>query len=95
MAFRRFISSRVLRRARSNRTSPLRLEKEVYQEHLPDYEAVLGTHIDKEHIHNHIAFNSVSFRTGKSITAQRNHTIGRYVRYPMIFLQELWAFNHF
>lgn len=43
----------------------LEIGKRFIREHLPDYEAVLGTHIDKEHIHNHIAFNSVSFRTGK------------------------------
>ncbi len=35
------------------------------REHLSDYEAVLGTHVDKGHIHNHIAINSVSFKTGK------------------------------
>ncbi len=35
------------------------------KEHLSGYEVVLGTHVDKEHIHNHIALNSVSFKTGK------------------------------
>jgi hypothetical protein len=35
------------------------------KEHLSDYEVVLGTHVDKEHIHNHITMNSVSFKTGK------------------------------
>ena len=34
------------------------------QEHLSEYEAVLGTHVDKGHIHNHIAFNSVNAKTG-------------------------------
>lgn len=38
---------------------------EFIKEHLPDYEVVLGTHVDKEHIHNHIVLNSVSFMTGK------------------------------
>ena len=33
-------------------------------EHLPEYEVVLGTHVDKGHIHNHIAFNSVNAKTG-------------------------------
>ncbi len=28
------------------------------------YEAVVGTHLDKEHLHNHIVFNSVSFVDG-------------------------------
>ena len=35
------------------------------KEHLSDYEVVLGTHVDKEHTHNHITLNSVSFKTGK------------------------------
>lgn len=30
-----------------------------------DYEVVIGTHTDKEHIHSHIVINSVSFITGK------------------------------
>lgn len=33
-------------------------------EYLDGYEVVIGTHVDKEHIHNHIAFNSVSDATG-------------------------------
>lgn len=35
------------------------------KECISDYEVVLGTHVDKEHIHNHITLNSVSFKTGK------------------------------
>ena len=38
---------------------------EFIKEHLPDFEVVLGTHVDKEHIHNHIVLNSVSFMNGK------------------------------
>jgi len=34
-------------------------------EYLDGYEVVIGTHVDKNHIHNHIAFNSVSDITGK------------------------------
>ena len=34
------------------------------REHLSEYEVVLGTHVDKGHIHNHIAFNSVNAKTG-------------------------------
>ncbi len=30
-----------------------------------DYEVVIGTHIDKEHVHSHIIVNSVSYLTGK------------------------------
>lgn len=30
-----------------------------------DYEYIISTHVDREHIHNHILFNNVSFKTGK------------------------------
>lgn len=33
-----------------------------------DYEILVCTHLDREHIHNHFVINSVSFRTGKSWT---------------------------
>lgn len=32
-----------------------------------DYEIIVSTHIDKEHIHNHFVINSVSFRTGRKL----------------------------
>lgn len=35
------------------------------QEHFSGYEVVLATHIDKDHIHNHLAVNSVNALTGK------------------------------
>lgn len=38
------------------------------EEFLPGYEVVIGTHVDKDHIHNHIAFNSVSLETGIKYT---------------------------
>lgn len=38
------------------------------EEFLPGYEVVIGTHVDKDHIHNHIAFNSVCLGTGKKYT---------------------------
>ena len=43
----------------------LEIAKEFVRENLPDYEVVIGTHVDKAHIHNHILFNSVNSRTGK------------------------------
>ena len=30
-----------------------------------DYEFVLATHVDRGHIHNHIIFNNVNYKTGK------------------------------
>ena len=35
------------------------------------YEYVLTTHIDKEHVHNHIIFNNVSFETGKAYQSNK------------------------
>ena len=43
----------------------LEIAKEFAEKYLSDYEVVIGTHIDKGHIHNHILYNSVSSRTGK------------------------------
>ena len=34
-------------------------------EHLADYEVVIGVHVDKEHIHAHMIFNSVNQVTGR------------------------------
>ena len=33
---------------------------------LVGYEVVMGTHTDKDHVHNHITFNSVNKKTGMS-----------------------------
>lgn len=37
------------------------------EKNFPDYEVVVGTHADKEHIHNHFIVNSVNFEDGKKI----------------------------
>lgn len=34
---------------------------------LPDFEVVIFTHVDRDHIHNHVIVNSVSFKTGKKL----------------------------
>ena len=47
----------------------LQIAKEFAQEHLADYEAVIGVHVDKEHIHAHTVFNSVN-----SITGEKYHS---------------------
>ena len=41
------------------------IAKQFAAEHLPGYEAVIATHVDKVHIHSHIVFNSVNAVTGK------------------------------
>lgn len=43
----------------------LEIAKEFAQEHLPGYETVIGVHVDRQHIHAHIIFNSVNADTGK------------------------------
>ena len=37
----------------------LEIGKEFAEKYLSDYEVVIGTHIDREHIHNHILYNSL------------------------------------
>ena len=41
------------------------IARQFVTEHLPGYEAVIATHVDKAHIHSHIVFNSVNAVTGK------------------------------
>lgn len=36
-----------------------------------EYEYILTTHIDKEHIHNHILFNNINFKTGKAYQSNK------------------------
>ena len=43
----------------------LQIAREFAEECLTDYEVVIGTHVDKEHIHSHILFNSVNRQTGE------------------------------
>lgn len=39
---------------------------------LKEYECIAATHIDREHIHSHIVFNSVSFEDGKKYHSDKN-----------------------
>ena len=50
----------------------LEIAKEFAAEYLSDYEVVIGTHVDKGHIHSHLVFNSVNAQTGEKyhITTQ-------------------------
>lgn len=43
----------------------LEIAQEFAKEHLSEYEVVIGTHVDRHHIHSHIVFNSVNAKTGK------------------------------
>ena len=50
----------------------LEIAEEFAAEYLADYEVVIGTHVDKGHIHSHLVFNSVNTQTGEKyhITTQ-------------------------
>lgn len=37
----------------------------------PDYQYVIATHIDREHIHNHIIMNAVNFKTHKKVVSNK------------------------
>ena len=52
--------------------------RQYAQELFGDYEVVIGTHVDRNHIHNHIVFNSVSCIDGKKFHAKKG-----YLRYTM------------
>ena len=43
----------------------LEIAQKFAQEHLPGYEAVIAVHVDRQHIHAHIIFNSVNADTGE------------------------------
>ena len=45
---------------------------EFAEKQFPGYEIVVGTHVDREHIHSHILFNSVSFKDGKKYHSDKN-----------------------
>ena len=42
----------------------LEIAREFAQEHLPGYETVIAVHVDRQHIHAHLIFNSVNADTG-------------------------------
>ena len=50
---------------------------EFAEKQFPGYEIVVGTHVDREHIHSHILFNSVSFKDGKKYHSDK-HDILRW-----------------
>ena len=58
----------VIQSFRPDELSPelaLEIAREFAREHLPGYQAIIGVHTDREHIHAHIVFNSVNQFTGE------------------------------
>ena len=51
-----------------------RIGVEFVERCFPDFQAVVGTHLDKHHIHNHVVLNSVSYVDGhKYHSSQRSY----------------------
>lgn len=40
---------------------------ELAQREFPNFEVLVATHVDTEHLHNHLVVNSVSFQSGKKL----------------------------
>ena len=62
------------------------------------YEYVIATHVDKGHIHNHIIFNNVNFKTGKCYKSNTRtyHTIRTEndklcEKYHLVVIDEYYA----
>ncbi len=50
------------------------LAQEFAREHLAGYQVVIGTHVDRNHIHSHIVLNSVNMDTGaKYVSTRQNY----------------------
>ena len=50
------------------------LAQEFAKEHLAGYQVVIGTHVDRRHIHSHIVLNSVNMDTGaKYVSTRQNY----------------------
>ncbi len=47
------------------------IAQELVQEVIPDHEAVIGVHVDREHIHAHIVFNSVAWTSGEKYNSTK------------------------
>ena len=54
-----------------------RIGVELVNRCFPSYEAVVGTHLDKHHIHNHIIVNSVSFLDGRKYHSSQKTYYGQ------------------
>lgn len=53
-----------------------RIGVELVERCFPGYEAVVGTHLDRQHIHNHIVLNSVSFLDGRKYHSSQQSYYG-------------------
>ena len=49
----------------------LEIAQKLVEEVIPDHEAVIGVHVDREHIHAHIVFNSVAWTSGEKYSSTK------------------------
>lgn len=49
----------------------MEIAQDLVQEVIPDHEAVIGVHVDREHIHAHIVFNSVAWTSGEKYNSTK------------------------
>ena len=72
----------------------LEIAKEFAQEHLAGYETVIGVHVDKEHIHAHLVFNSVNADTGEKVPQQRPKLLSADQGHLGPAVPGAWAVRH-
>lgn len=60
----------------------LQIAREFAEEHLGEYEVVIATHVDRDHIHSHLIMNSVNQVTGR-----------KYESTPRIYYQQIRAIS--
>lgn len=59
--------------------------KQMIERCFPDYQVVLATHKDREHIHNHFIINSVNLIDGKKFYENKS-TLKMIARFPTSFV---------
>ncbi|MEG2380106.1 MAG: relaxase/mobilization nuclease domain-containing protein [Oscillospiraceae bacterium] len=76
------------------------ISKELAEQMLPGYQYIIATHLDREHIHSHIVFNSVSSITGQkyagnlsSLSLMRNASDKLCKRYGLSIIEEQSGFR--
>ena len=71
---------------------------EFAQRQFPDFEVVVATHLDTNHLHNHLVVNSVSFKDGKKLhqnaaDLQRHRQVNDEICMASTDLLKLYAEN--
>ncbi len=67
-----------------------RIGVEFVEKCFPGYEAVVGTHLDKHHIHNHIVLNSVSCLDGRKYHSTQKKLLRRVAQGVGRVVPQIW-----